>query len=538
MKICALLSNTNGMIQPLIKAELDMPNGADYSKTHTSVLENLGYEVIDYYLTDELETDKQNILLLNSEVYMFIILCEHDKNCKDIIEFMNSYKIFNTSSFVPKEYIFKRLGISKLAMQDLCIQNNIATPKYIFITTETISSLNNVISTLQYPLFLKPVNGHDSIGIDSENYCNNFDEVYNKCIKLLKISQSGVIIQEYVDGDEYTTFTLGDENYGITVLKPTKVYFDQIKFKTMNDKFKDCTYRHDIFYDESIGNLIQNTCQRAHKMLNIHGYTRMDIRYANGKVFVLDINVYPDLFDSEETEYSEINAILRCSNMTYEELTIFILDYFAYKNAMSIPYYDYTIIRQSINYNNVIKRLHYIPDQETFYFCGAYIIASVLNYLNIPAPDNIELYPFTTWTYKLICNKVYSYVKMQSVGININDFTELLKSHLTKDYDCKRYLQHELTMDVFRNYLNYIAAENNVIIVNYHRQTINSKWSNCGHYAVIMSYIPSRDIVLVSEMSKYNGYQPFWIPIKHLLRSILQDDHGDYRGIVVIKKIT
>ncbi len=65
---------------------------------------------------------------------------------------------------------------------------------------------------IKYPLFLKPMDAANGNGIDDLSFVNNFQDFENKLKSLYELFNLPVLVEEYLDGQEYTVAVIKTRN--------------------------------------------------------------------------------------------------------------------------------------------------------------------------------------------------------------------------------------------------------------------------------------------------------------------------------------
>jgi len=106
---------------------------------------------------------------------------------------------------------------------------------------------------LEFPLFIKPNNLGGSLGIYDKSIVYNIHQLNNKLNDIIKITKD-ILIQQYIDGDEYTCLVFRNKNNDIICLKPIKIKFmSEIKYKTCQLKNVDYNL---IQIDDEVNNTV------------------------------------------------------------------------------------------------------------------------------------------------------------------------------------------------------------------------------------------------------------------------------------------
>lgn len=197
----------------------------------------------------------------------------------------------------------------------------------------------------------------------------------------------------------------------------------------------------------------------------------------------------------------------------------------------------------SINPNNIMKRMWYAPDQKEFYFCGSYALSAAFNYFNsiyeeFPEPPYTPLlHPKTQWDHRNILDKSpLSPKDVIGSGCTLEELSNVAYHHFKENTSrmggCIRMVKSPKE-DMFTSDLSKLSDNSVVIICNYHRGIING--TDVGHFSIIAGYHEEKQMVLVADGSRYNKYEPKWIPLKMMLAAMSEKERG-YVSIQFKKK--
>jgi D-alanine-D-alanine ligase len=207
-------------------------------------------------------------------------------------------------------------------------QNNTECPQYILVNKTNVNNFDFDKINLKYPLFVKPnhyAGGSD--GIIKESKVKNADELKIFVEKSLKIYDE-LIIEEYIDGKEFTVLVLQGKNKPI-VLEPIECIFDNgYEFKDYDLKwylFNHLSYKQ--VNDNEIYNNLVKFSEDIFIKLELDGYVRFDIRMdQNKKLYLLDVNPYCGIFYPKE-QYGSADFILENSKiMNHKEFVEYSFD--------------------------------------------------------------------------------------------------------------------------------------------------------------------------------------------------------------------
>ena len=160
------------------------------------------------------------------------------------------------------------------------------------------------IDNLIFPVFVKPCSEDASVGIgnDSLVYCKN--ELLAVLRKRLREFPRGLIVEDFLPGEEYSVAFLGNNPYevlGVSVINYS-LYKNLPQFLTYASKwdkktneFKKIMPSRGAVIDKNLKKGIISMAVKAAKALGCRGYFRIDLRAKCGKIFVIDANPNPDI---------------------------------------------------------------------------------------------------------------------------------------------------------------------------------------------------------------------------------------------------
>lgn len=172
------------------------------------------------------------------------------------------------------------------------ITKGLPTPKFMIVTDE--NSIPD--SDLRYPMFVKPASEGSSIGINEHAVVRNFDELHRQVSWVLETTQAYTLVEEYIEGREFTIGVLGEEALPIVeIVSPTGFYdsaqkedFNSAVYRVCPAKLTDAQTRE-----------FQHLAIAAKHALRLEDVCRMDLRMDNaGNPYILEVNpiplMYPD----------------------------------------------------------------------------------------------------------------------------------------------------------------------------------------------------------------------------------------------------
>lgn len=186
-------------------------------------------------------------------------------------------------------------------------------------------NLDGLVSYINFPIIVKPNNEGSSLGINETSICHNIKELEEQ-IAFLANKFDKLIIEEYIQGFEFTVFLVGNETFainqplgvGITdkYYMETEVFDAEIK---RNHKRKFCAPENLIPYCKI--EELKNISSNIFKCLNFRDYARLDFRYYNGEFYFIEANTVPAI--SLSTDVGQVCKIL---NITFDKFIEIILE--------------------------------------------------------------------------------------------------------------------------------------------------------------------------------------------------------------------
>ena len=258
----------------------------------------------------KLELDKSNIHLIKeiSPDRVFIVL--HGKGGEDgeIQAYLNKLSIPYTGSDSKSSEICMNKRLTK----SILLKNDLITPKYEKI--DSSSNIEYLEENFSYPFVVKPSSEGSSIGVF---IVENRKEYYEALEKNQKISEDN-IIEQYIDGDEYTVAILDNLALPSIKLKPSGKFYDyEAKYNSSETKYI-CPSGLDKDQEDEIKKISVD----CFNILKCKGWGRVDLIIDKEKnPWIIEINTVPGM-----TEHSLVPMAAKENNMNFNELVLKILD--------------------------------------------------------------------------------------------------------------------------------------------------------------------------------------------------------------------
>ncbi len=226
--------------------------------------------------------------------------------------------------------------LDKAKTKEILIYNNIPTPKFrMFHTEQDILKTKNI--KLKFPVIIKPVAEGSSKGIQNDSVVEDMEQLTQKALCCFKQYNQPVIVEEFIEGREFTVAVIGNE-------KPVVLPIVEVKFDELPSNLRKFdSYEAKWIYDspkenanplvcpanlsEQLRKKIEKTCKKAYKAIGCADWTRMDVRVDNnGTPYIIETNNPPGIIPDEK-ENSRFPRAAKTAGITYNEMLDLILYY-------------------------------------------------------------------------------------------------------------------------------------------------------------------------------------------------------------------
>ncbi|MDO5779635.1 MAG: D-alanine--D-alanine ligase [Clostridium sp.] len=163
------------------------------------------------------------------------------------------------------------------------------------------------IKELQYPVFIKPNNGGSSV---ATFLVRREDEVEMAVREGLKYDNE-IIIEEYIKGEEITSFVLNGEVFPTVSIKSKKgEFFDYASKYDENGAEEEI-----VLLEENLQEKINNISKKVWDILGCNSYARIDMIVSDGVPYLLEVNTLPGM-----TKQSLIPKSAKVRGLEFSEL--------------------------------------------------------------------------------------------------------------------------------------------------------------------------------------------------------------------------
>lgn len=226
--------------------------------------------------------------------------------------------------YVGSGILAHAIALDKSVAKQIFKFHGVPTPNFQVFNT----GLEEMDSSLKFPLIVKPACEGSGFGIHKDSVVYSERDLFKKVRELLKQYQPPVLVEEFIEGREFTVGIIGNGK-DKTILPILEIDFKDIpeeygKFYTFEVKtdFGDETN----FYcpaplSKEIEKAIKENASKAFDALGCRDIARVDVRLEDDKPYIIEINSLPGL----KPVYSDLPKMAEAAGMSYEELIMQIL---------------------------------------------------------------------------------------------------------------------------------------------------------------------------------------------------------------------
>jgi len=334
MKIAILFGSSSNEHDVSIVSAKSIIKNLDYTRYEVTPIyldkNNILYEASLTDLKSDLDF-KANLKKITEGLEYFknftlIFIMIHGKNGEDgilssIFEFLNIKYIGNK----PEASI---ITMNKVLTKNILELNNIKTAKYLYFhkynneyiyrdKIVTLNELEDIINhKFNYPLYVKPTKSGSSLGITHVLDKKSLLKAINYALDI----DNEILIEEEIKGRELECGVL--EYNGNVISSCVGEVKCNNSFYSFAEKYQASTSNTVIpaNLSKDISTKIENLSSKIFKILNLHGYSRIDFFLnKNNEIILNEINtipgftetsMYPKLFIAKGISYSELLNIL------------------------------------------------------------------------------------------------------------------------------------------------------------------------------------------------------------------------------------
>ncbi|MEA4888681.1 MAG: D-alanine--D-alanine ligase [Clostridiaceae bacterium] len=190
----------------------------------------------------------------------------------------------NGIKYTGSGYVGSLLAMDKDLSKKLILSKNILTPNWKYIDLRT----NNDFDDIKYPCVVKPCSCGSSVGV---TIIENPSEL-NDAIEYAKRYESSIIIEEKIDGREFSVGILNGEALPVIEIIPLTGFYDYKNKYQKGLTEEICPANISV----EVCSLLQNSAVKVHTVLRLGFYSRVDfILDKNNNAYCLEANTLPGM---------------------------------------------------------------------------------------------------------------------------------------------------------------------------------------------------------------------------------------------------
>lgn len=174
---------------------------------------------------------------------------------------------------------------------------------------------------IAFPLFVKPVTGGDSRGVDANSVVSDFAGFLAKVAQVQNLQQSSSLVETYLSGKEYSVGIFEDIATGFLTAMPIEIIVEENRNGNRILDFdikKNNTEKVIAVTDRVIHRQISDLAKAAFKALDGKSFGRIDIMMSQGGVpHFIEANLMPGLRKGYFYRACKLNL-----NMGYEQMIL------------------------------------------------------------------------------------------------------------------------------------------------------------------------------------------------------------------------
>jgi D-alanine--D-alanine ligase len=227
--------------------------------------------------------------------------------------------------YVGSNVLTTAIGLNKAWTKKALVYHNVSTPN--FFVCQDLKGVEKI--NKDFPYILKPNEEGSSIGITEENLVHDKTQLYTKLQQMIEEYQQPILIEQFIEGREFSTGLLGRPGQDPEVLSILEIDFSKFPevggvygqlAKTVLDSLDHYICPAQI--PQEMKKTLEEASLDIWYALGVKDFARIDFRMnKEGKLFFLEINPLPGMdFDTEENDLSFYPYMAMKSGYSYDML--------------------------------------------------------------------------------------------------------------------------------------------------------------------------------------------------------------------------
>lgn len=256
------------------------------------VIERMGYDVRLNVCKSREELDK--IVKRNPELVVLAVKYIPLENEEDV--WLSDYFSRHGINFTGSSRDVLKFDSNKVLAKLHLANKGIETARYFVAVPGQFKREQEL--PIEFPLFLKPMDAANGNGIDDLSFVTSYSEFKSKILSLYSLYHSPVLVEEYLDGQEFTVSVIRTSNNEL-IVSPIEIVPSQSKngLRILGQEAKKDNLEElkTIEHDE-VKNKVRKLAIDSFLSLGVRDFGRIDIK-ANkvGDCFFLEANLVPGM---------------------------------------------------------------------------------------------------------------------------------------------------------------------------------------------------------------------------------------------------
>ncbi len=191
---------------------------------------------------------------------------------------------------------------------------DVPTPRALSLHADDFRALDSTAyaATVGLPLVAKVNDGGSSCGV---YLCKTEEELSAALEALAPVAGRGVLLEEYIAGDEYTVGFFDDDFLGAINVRAANAFYD------FEAKYSSNETRYVPVADADLLGRLEAVGRRAYQTLGCRGVARIDVMARGAELFVIEANTIPGM-----TETSLVPKMARALGLSFAQFAERMLD--------------------------------------------------------------------------------------------------------------------------------------------------------------------------------------------------------------------
>jgi len=255
-------------------------------------IERIGYDVRLNICKSK--RDLESIVKRNPDLVVLAVKYISLQNGNNI--WLSEYFSWHGINFTGSPRDVLRFDSNKISAKLYLANKGINTARYFTAIPEQYQCASEL--AIKFPLFLKPTDAANGNGIDDFSFVTNFSEFENKVLSLYSRFSTPVLVEEYLDGREFTVSIINTPN-NEPIISPIEIVPPKSKngLRILGQKVKnDDSEKLKLIEDDEIKNKVTTLAINSFLTLGVRDFGRIDIRANKADdYFFIEANLVPGM---------------------------------------------------------------------------------------------------------------------------------------------------------------------------------------------------------------------------------------------------